>query len=277
MKNVFAKNGQVFVRKNSYGTLFVGSFESSEKAPLCEGAGYVGMLNKNGLTISPTPLDSGLPDRLLGQGIKAALEASVWVKLTTPGSLMVRAFQSFEDSNWWTFYGVSDVGLDSSLFPLDTAGHGWFRLEERKVTPILAPLDAVGVTPAQVLDCPVWPGPGEHSYRLPQHPQKWCQKYHEINVVLGKAKGDAEVARFLLDGIKVSQELSHLSPLLSDSYDVNYLKYLFFLSQNNYLAPDKPLTAAQVELRTKKINAFFLESLEIDVSNKNKSRAPKIG
>lgn len=241
MPNVNAIAGQLFVRRLKEGTAIVGCFESSQRAPLVEGAAYVAMLTGSGLTIAPTPLDAGLPFELEGQGIKAAVESQIWLRVSTPGALIVRAFQSFEGSNWWTIYGVSDAGL-GQLPAFDHAGHAWLTLAPDRAQNMPPPISAVGLTVAQPLGFAVWPGPDGQTYRLPQHPARWCSRYHELSLRLAAAGEDPSKRAEIVAALRRDPRLELIAPYNPEE---RYLRFLAAKKSAGMLIVDAPRTADQ--------------------------------
>lgn len=241
MPNVNAIAGQLFARKLEAGTAIVGCFEASQRAPLVEGAAYVAMLTGAGLTIAPTPLDAGLPFEVEGQGIKAAVESEIWLRVSTQGAVIVRAFQSFEGSNWWTVYGVSDAGL-GELPAFDHAGHAWLTLSANRVQNMPPPISAAGLTVAQPLGFAVWPGPDGEKYRLPQHPPRWCARYHELSLRLAAAGEDPAKLPEILAGLHRDPRLQRIAPYRPEA---EYLRFLAAKKEAGMLVPEAPRTAAQ--------------------------------
>jgi len=245
MPNIHATAGQVFVRKNADGTMLIGTFESKSVAPFVEGAAYVAMLTTGGLVIATTPLDAGIPKHLEGQGIAAAIYAPIWCRVTASGAIVIRAFQSFEGSNWWTFYGVSRARLPDEI-EFDNGGHAWLRLDPGKATQIDAPLNAAGLAIGQLLGKPVWPGPDGRTYMLPQHTPRWCRRYFEMNLRLASAGGDPEQGVDILAGLRRDPRFAAIAPFRNEK---TYLTYLAALNDAGVLQPDAPWTAEEAASR----------------------------
>lgn len=237
MPNARAIAGQIFLRSLPDGTAVLGSIELDAGA-LEEGSAYVAMLTRAGLVIVPTALDAGLPAALEGQGIKAAIEAPIWYRVDTPGAVVLRAFQSFEGSNWWTVYGVASSGL-GAFADIDAGGHGWLVLAAGSARNIPAPINVTGMAVSQPLGLAIWPGPDGKTYRLPQHSPTWCARYHELSQRLAAAGAEPAKKAEILAALRNDPRLAAIAPFNADP---EYLAYLAAMKSAGHLRIDAPQT-----------------------------------
>lgn len=220
----------------------VGILQLPPQMPIIEGAAYLLLLGKDRVALHPTSLDAGLPDRLAGQGIDAALREAIWVDTGLPGALCVRFTAAFTSANAWTVYGATNQCLPDVAF--DASGHVWLDIRDGHPLPITPPADSYGETPAQMLTShPVWPGPDGALYALSQHDLPWREQYHRMTQLMARCCAGDITPEALTAQLRGDPLLDRIRTW--GNHDPSYLRFLAQLDAAGGLQTDRPRTAAQ--------------------------------
>lgn len=220
----------------------VGILHLPPEMPVIDGAAYLLLLSDERVSLLATPLDAGLPDEVVGQGIDAALRAPIWFATGVPGAICVRFTAAFSHANVWTVYGAANKAVRPT--GIDASGHAWLDINACVPAPIAAPAETYGETPAQMLTGhPIWPGPDGTLYTLSQHDLPWRQHYHRMAKVMARCGAGEITPTALSHQLATDPQLNRIRAW--GSHDPAYLRYLAALDAAGGLLCDRPRTAAQ--------------------------------
>jgi hypothetical protein len=230
--------GQLLVRNTATRECaLIGVVRLPHDVVIRENAAYLAMFLADSADLVDRPLDKGLPDELEGQGINAALRASVWRRTSVPGALTVRFIPARIEQNLWVVYGASDQPIPAAL-PGTDCGDVWLRCNAGRVAPMAAPASSRGETMAQMLtQHPVWPDAHGNLFSFPQHTPTWCAHYHRMSKLLARCGAGELTEAEMQCQLRADPHLDRIRPMRPEH---RYLRFLAALDANDALHPAGP-------------------------------------
>ncbi|WP_186214795.1 hypothetical protein [Burkholderia gladioli] len=215
-------SGRLMIRETADAFALVGVLHFPAEFEIKESASYVLMMLGDHIEVVPNVIDDGLPADMVGNGIGYAIQAQCWRRTRAAGTLTVRFFKAFPESNGWVVFGPSMLPIVS----MDhfNRSHAWLDVSAGKFFGIQAPFDAVGEAIASTLTSyAVWPDVRGDLYAVPAIESAWRPVYLRHALLLADlGAGETSLDEFR-EAIREDREVFQIRQL---SPDMNYARYL---------------------------------------------------
>jgi len=257
-------SGRLMVRQHegAYTILGVLHFDAAFIAPL---VGYGALITEKRLIVLNDALHPrpSADMKLEGESIDGFVRAPIWAAFPVPPQfsqgnptiqgVLVRFIEAWPEKNGWLMMAV--LKSKPAFVEYLDFGHAWFDVEGGALTPIDAPIPAIGKALSQLVSAQiVWPDREGVLHRLCANEAKWRPSYFaQANLFadVGEGRMSLQACREQIekDGV--------LSVIHTRHLDINYCTFLAALRSEGGLLEERPIDkAAFLEYRAAVERAF---------------------
>lgn len=208
-----------------------------------ESASYVLMFIGDRIEVVDSVIDEGLPEEAVGNGIAYAFQRPCWRTTRAAGTMTVRFFQAWPETNGWVVFGPSALPLIPALF-FDRS-HAWLDVAEGCFCSYKAPFDATGEGIASTLNAhAVWPDVHGDPFAVPTMESEWRPVYLRQSQLYARLGAGEITMEEFRETIRVDAQLFQIRSL---SPDMEYARYLVRLRECGGLVQAGVRSAAELE------------------------------
>ena len=259
-EQLFSKptSGRVLLRSTGEGIVLLGVLHLPMNFVPQEGVAYLLKVEAQTISIGTSPLDSGLAPEYRSSPLTMLTCSPIWYRTTTPSACTIRFTPAFEESNGWSFVGVS-CHRQMPLGSADADHHAWCDLTEGNCLRIDAPATAAGESWASMLrNQAIWPGPDGELYSVPALPSSYREpmhRFHRLLAAFGRGDMTKTECEEQIAADKLLYEIAGFRP-----FDIDYARHLAALDAEGELAPERCLRQSCIN-RLEKVTSRIVRQL----------------